>query len=72
VHRATGIGIPRCTRDFNRMWQHKQKWRHLSVWIIDEISMVSAELLEYLEQTIRRMRTKQEDLPGKPFGGLQV
>jgi ATP-dependent exoDNAse (exonuclease V) alpha subunit len=54
------------------MWQHKQKWRHLSVWIIDEISMVSAELLEYLEQTIRRMRTKQEDLPGKPFGGLQV
>lgn len=74
LHRATGIGIPRRPRDFNRMW-HKPvrlKWRNLSVLIIDEISMVSAELLEYLEQTIRRIRTKEVNLPGEPFGGLQV
>ncbi|KAG0609116.1 hypothetical protein M758_8G159100 [Ceratodon purpureus] len=74
LHRATGIGIPRRPRDFNRMWDKpiRLKWRNLSVLIIDEISMVSAELLEYLEQTIRRIRTKKVNLPGEPFGGLQV
>lgn len=74
LHRAAGIGIPQRPKDFNRMWHKpvRQKWRNLSVLIVDEISMVSAELLEYLEQTIRRIRTEKDHLPGKPFGGLQV
>lgn len=74
VHRATGIGIPRRRQDFNRMWNApvKRRWRNMSVWIIDEISMVSAELLESLEQMIRRIRTPADLLPGVPFGGLQV
>ncbi|KAG0609115.1 hypothetical protein M758_8G159000 [Ceratodon purpureus] len=74
LHRATGIGIPRRLGDFNRMWDRpiRLKWRNLSVLIVDEISMVSAELLEYLEQTIRRIRTEEMNLPGEPFGGLQA
>lgn len=56
------------------MWNApvKRRWRNMSVWIIDEISMVSAELLESLEQMIRRIRTPADLLPGVPFGGLQV
>ncbi|KAG0601459.1 hypothetical protein M758_11G112900 [Ceratodon purpureus] len=74
IHSATGIGIPRRRSDFRKMWErrNRQKWRWAKVWIIDEISMVSAEMLQYLEQTIRRIRTLKEDLPGEPFGGLQV
>jgi hypothetical protein len=74
IHRATGIGIPRRTVDFGKMWKkpNRRKWRSAKVWIIDEISMVSAEMLEYLEQTIRTIRTPKRNLPGEPFGGLQV
>jgi len=57
------------------MWHKpvRTKWRNLSVLIVDEISMVSAELLEYLEQTISKIRSiGNDDLPGRPFGGLQV
>lgn len=74
LHSASGIGIPLRPTDFNRMWHKpiRMKWRNLSVLIVDEISMVSAELLEYLEQIIRRIRTRKALLPGEPFGGLQV
>jgi hypothetical protein len=55
------------------MWKqpNRKKWRSAKVWIIDEISMVSAEMLEYLEQTITAIRTTSIEGP-KPFGGLQV
>ena len=75
LHSAAGIGVPQRPRDFNRMWHLpvRRKWRNLEVLIVDEISMVSAELLEYLEQTITRVRTlNKDDLPVRPFGGLQV
>ncbi|KAG0601460.1 hypothetical protein M758_11G113000 [Ceratodon purpureus] len=73
IHSATGIGIPRTSEDFSRMWKkpNRKKWRNAKVWIIDEISMVSAEMLEYLEQTITKIRTTSMEVP-QPFGGLQV
>lgn len=42
--------------------------------IIDEISMISAEMLEYLEQTVRAIRAKDkpDDEKDLPFGGIQV
>ena len=40
---------------------------HAQVLIIDEISMVSAELFERLEQAGRELRGNN-----KPFGGLQL
>jgi ATP-dependent exoDNAse (exonuclease V) alpha subunit len=69
IHRATGIGIPRTTKAFDNMWKEETmwKWRHAKVWIIDEISMVSAEMLDHLEHKITEIR----NVP-KPFGGLQV
>jgi len=67
LHSAAGIGIPYEIKDFNKMWNLKNKWRNLSVLVIDEISMISGELFEYLEQTICKIRANE-----KPFGGLQV
>ncbi|KAG0617326.1 hypothetical protein M758_5G181700 [Ceratodon purpureus] len=42
-----GIGIPRASEDFCRMWKqpNRKKWRSAKVWIIDEIAMVSSEML---------------------------
>ncbi|BBN03582.1 ATP-dependent DNA helicase PIF1 [Marchantia polymorpha subsp. ruderalis] len=63
LHSATGIGVPRRIRDFARMYQTrvKTKWRNLKVLIIDEISMISAEVFEYLEQTITEVRKASEE-----------
>lgn len=56
------------------MWSVRKRWRNLKVLIIDEISMISAEMLDYLEQTVRAIRAKDEDDDEKdlPFGGIQV
>lgn len=56
------------------MWSVRNRWRNLKVLIIDEISMISAEMLEYLEQTVRAIRAKykHDDEKDLPFGGLQV
>ena len=67
LHRAAGIGIPRCPNDFKRMWNFKNKLRNLRVLIVDEISMVSAELLDRLEEKICEIRGNR-----RAFGGIQV
>ena len=67
LHRAAGIGIPRCPNDFKRMWNFKNKLRNLSVLIVDEISMVSAELLDRLEEKLCEIRGSE-----RAFGGIQV
>lgn len=57
------------------MWSVRKRWRNLKVLIIDEISMISAEMLEYLEQTVRAIRAtkdKDDDEEDLPFGGIQV
>lgn len=55
------------------MWSVRNRWRNLKVLIIDEISMISAEMLEYLEQTVRAIRyDEHDDKKDLPFGGIQV
>jgi ATP-dependent DNA helicase PIF1 len=44
-----------------------KRWLTTDVLVIDEISMVSPELLEKLEQLARRIRSNP-----KPFGGIQL
>ena len=45
----------------------KEKWRSVDVLIIDEISMLSAELFDKLEAIARCVRQSVE-----PFGGIQI
>jgi PIF1-like helicase/Helitron helicase-like domain at N-terminus len=47
--------------------ERQQELREISVLLIDEISMVSAELLSYLSSMFARLRGN-----GKPFGGIAV
>ncbi|CAM6122355.1 unnamed protein product [Calypogeia fissa] len=62
LHSVTGIGVPRRIRDFSRMYQSRliTKWRNMKVLIIDEVSMISAEMFEYIEQTLSQLRTQGE------------
>jgi hypothetical protein len=48
--------------------QAAYRWRHCHVLIIDEISMLSADLFSKLDQIGREMRGR----PTEPFGGIQV
>ncbi|CAO3669897.1 unnamed protein product [Rhizopus stolonifer] len=45
----------------------QERWKKTTVLIIDEISMVDAELFDKLEHIARAFRN-----PSKPFGGIQV
>jgi len=56
----------------------KQRWLSLDVLVIDEVSMLSAELFDKLEQIARMIRRKPskllkgESIPELPFGGIQL
>jgi hypothetical protein len=47
--------------------ERKRLFQELELLIIDEISMVRADLLDAIDYTLRRMRRNQE-----PFGGVQL
>ncbi|CAK9436482.1 uncharacterized protein LODBEIA_P10400 [Lodderomyces beijingensis] len=47
--------------------QKLRKWQQLQVLIIDEISMISGDLFDKLEEVARRVRRNN-----KPFGGIQI
>lgn len=49
-------------------WRSKTPWKTLSLLIIDEISMVSARMFDFVDQICRHERKRPDD----PFGGLQV
>jgi DNA polymerase III epsilon subunit-like protein len=77
-----GIGIPIKWHDFINI-QKPEKNRNLTLLtqqdtqdshktnitiVLDEISMVSAEMLDLIDANVRAAREE----PGKPFGGLQI
>jgi ATP-dependent DNA helicase PIF1 len=72
LHSFLGIGLGRDTPDklLKNIMQNsrvKNRWLELDILIIDEISMLSAELfdkLEYIARVIRRSKTA--------FGGIQL
>ncbi len=45
----------------------RERWKTLDILIIDEISMLTAELFDKLEELARRVRKSE-----KPFGGIQL
>ncbi|KAK9810843.1 hypothetical protein WJX73_001202 [Symbiochloris irregularis] len=68
-HSALGIGVPRDLDDFGKMFkpETRTKIRKLKVLVLDEVSMVSAELWQQSEQQVRNVRGS--DLA---FGGIQL
>lgn len=73
VHSAMGIGIPNCWAHFgkifnmNRVLEHRWS-KHYEVLFIDEVSMISGELLDGLDDIMRMLRQNEEEA----FGGIQL
>lgn len=65
IHSWMGIGA---TNDFSKMNLKPGPWKEAKVILIDEISMVSKDLLSVMDKAARRFRGKPEE----PFGGLKV
>jgi ATP-dependent DNA helicase PIF1 len=61
IHAAMGIGAPKLYADFNKMWGKKtpdgdRAIEKLRVLIIDEVSMLSAEMFDCLDAVVRSIR----------------
>lgn len=66
-----GYGIPRAVEDFKKMANSAQQIERLKctdVLIVEEVSMVSGELLDNIDPIIRRIRGREQE----PFGGMQI
>ncbi|PRT56155.1 ATP-dependent DNA helicase PIF1 [Wickerhamiella sorbophila] len=73
LHRFAGIGLGKDDPEallkkvrYNR--QAKMRWKSINTLIIDEISMIQADLLDKLDFIARKIR----QVPDKPFGGIQM
>lgn len=72
-----GIGIGKDPREkyvdqLRKMTYLSKRWRETDILIIDEVSMMTPELLELLEYLGRAVRPKTRTVSAIPFGGLQV
>ena len=59
IHSFMKFGIPRTLNDFRKCWGNKEaieRIRTTDVLIIDEVSMLSGEMLDFLELTITAIR----------------
>lgn len=72
LHSCLGIGLGELPVDklVNKIMMKKpiyEKWKKLDTLIIDEISMISPELFDKIEECLRIIRNND-----KPFGGVQM
>lgn len=72
LHSFAGIGlgkeeIPELVKKIKRNQKAKGRWLRTKILIIDEISMVDADLFDKLESIARIIRNN-----GRPFGGIQL
>ena len=71
LHRLVGVGtaIPADLGiDLPKVRQKRQHLKNVDTIIIDEISMVSADLLDACDRTLRYITGRRND----PFGGIQI
>ena len=72
LHSFAGIGLGKedaseLVRKIKRNQKAKHRWMRTKVLIIDEVSMVDADLFDKLESIARQLRNN-----GRPFGGIQL
>uniref|UniRef100_A0A6B2L0S6 ATP-dependent DNA helicase n=1 Tax=Arcella intermedia TaxID=1963864 RepID=A0A6B2L0S6_9EUKA len=75
LHTFSGVGVPNLRTDFAKIQHDKktlERWRELDVLIIDEISMVSGEFFDCLEEQVSQIRTHMNGGIYLPFGGVQL
>ena len=72
LHSYLGIGLGKgsvisIAQKVKKKKYLRERWKNLQILIIDEISMLSAELFDKLEEVARIIRTSV-----RPFGGIQL
>ena len=72
LHSFAGIGLgkepaPELVKKIKRNSSLRNRWLRTKVLVVDEVSMVDAELFDKLEQIARTIRAN-----GRPFGGIQL
>jgi hypothetical protein len=70
VHSLAGCGVPQSARDFAKImarWNVK-RWKSIEMLVLDEIGMLSADYLDWLDVYVRKARRKILE----PFGGIQL
>jgi hypothetical protein len=72
-----GPGVPENSDSFRNMWGSKKYWRHVRTLVLDEVSMVDAEFLDWVEAHVRTMFNDTEfgfggNRGDKAFGGIQL
>jgi len=73
LHSWAGIGlgkdpIEKNIEQIKKKSYVKKRWTHTKILVIDEVSMLTPELFERLDEIGRAVRKT----PSKPFGGLQL
>jgi ATP-dependent DNA helicase PIF1 len=73
LHSWSGMGLGRdsvdiIVRNIKKSGRAKQRWKLANILIIDEVSMMTSELLGKLDEVARIMKKCTD----KPIGGLQV
>jgi len=70
VHSLAGVGVPQTASDFGKLlspWTIK-KWKKIDILVLDEIGMLSADFLDWLDVYVRKARKN----PLEAFGGIQL
>ena len=72
LHSYLGIGLGKDSEDdlvkkINRREKLKNKWRDTNILVVDEVSMLPADLFDKLNMIAKRVRKRSE-----PFGGMQL
>ena len=70
VHSLAGIRVPQRYRDFATLFGkiNTRKWNQLDMLVIDEVGMLTADFLDWLDVTVRAVRR----VPHEVFGGIQM
>ncbi|CCF59823.1 hypothetical protein KAFR_0I00420 [Kazachstania africana CBS 2517] len=72
IHSFSGVGLAKGDADrlykkVRRSRKHLKRWENISALVVDEISMIDAELLDKLDYIAQRIRKNHS-----PFGGIQL
>jgi ATP-dependent DNA helicase PIF1 len=68
LHSIAGAAVPDVVTDFEKCRRMRDGWRKMAVLIVDEVSLLEAAYIDYLDAMIREIR----HCPDKAFGGLQL
>ena len=69
LHKVGKIKVPALARDFGAMYETSaDSWRKMHMLVLDEVGMVKADFLDWMDHEVRGIRGRLD----APFGGIQL